>query len=53
MHWARLGCSGSACTTACSSSRQYPATLHSHWRGGGQHSTGHNEQPDQFYATFF
>ncbi len=25
-----LGCSGSAYTTACSSSCQYPATLHSH-----------------------
>ncbi len=32
-HWACLGCSGSAYTTACSSSCQYPATSHSHWRG--------------------
>ncbi len=30
-HWACLGCSGSAYTTVCSSSCQYPATLHSHW----------------------
>ncbi|KAL0148155.1 hypothetical protein M9458_056557 [Cirrhinus mrigala] len=29
-HRACLGCSGSAYTTACSSSCQYPATLHSH-----------------------
>ena len=33
-----LGCSGSACTTLCSSSRQYPSTSHSHCRVG-QHST--------------
>ncbi len=46
-HWAYLGCSGSAYTTACSSSCQYPATSHSHWRGVDQHSTGHNQQPDQ------
>ena len=26
IHWACLGCSGLACTTACSSSRQYLAT---------------------------
>ncbi len=26
---------------------QYPATSHSHWRGVDQHSTGHNQQPDQ------
>lgn len=45
--WARLGCSGSTCTAACSSSSHYPATLHSHWRGEDQHSTGHNQQPDQ------
>ncbi len=32
-HWACLGCSGSAYTTACSSSCQYPAISHSHWRG--------------------
>ena len=31
------------CTTACSSSHLYPATSHSHWRGVGQHSTGHNQ----------
>ncbi len=31
-------------TTACSSSWQYPATSHS------QHSTGHNQLPDQLYA---
>ncbi len=52
-HWACLGCSGSACTTACSSSCQYPATLHRHWRGVDQHSTGStgcNQQPDQLYA---
>ncbi len=49
-HWAFLGCSGSAYTTACSSSCQYPATSHSHWRGVDQHSTGHNQQPDQLYA---
>jgi hypothetical protein len=30
-----LVCSGSMCTTACSSSRQYPAALYSHWRGVG------------------
>jgi hypothetical protein len=23
---------------------------HSHWIGVGQHSTGHNQQPDQLYA---
>ncbi len=45
-----LGCSGSAYTTACSSSCQYPATLHSHWRGMDQHSTDHNQQPDQLYV---
>ncbi len=50
IHCACLGCSGSAYTTACSSSCQYPATLHSHWRGVYQHSTGHNQQPDQLYA---
>ncbi len=33
-----------------SSSCQYPATSHSHWRGVDQHSTGHNQQPDQLYA---
>ncbi len=49
-HWAFLGCSGSAYTTACSSSCQYPATSHSHWRGVDQHSIGHNQQPDQLYA---
>ncbi len=49
-HWACLGCSGSAYTTACSSSWQYPTTSHSHWRGVDQHSTGHNQQPDQLYA---
>ncbi len=41
---------GSAYTTASSSSCQYPATSHSHWRGVDQHSTGHNQQPDQLYA---
>ncbi len=40
-HWACLGCSGSAYTTGCSSSWQYPATSHSHWRGVDQHYTGH------------
>ncbi len=49
-HWACLGCSGSAYTTACSSSCQYPATSHSLWRGVDQHSTGHNQQPDQLYV---
>ncbi len=49
-HWACLGCSGSAYTTACSSSCQYPATSHSLWRVVDQHSTGHNQQPDQLYA---
>ena len=49
-HWACLGCSGSTCKTLCSSSCQYPATTHSYWRGVGQHSTGHNQQPDQLYA---
>ncbi len=46
-HWACLGCSGSAYKTACSSSCQYPATSHSHWRGVDQLSTGHNQQPYQ------
>ena len=46
-HWACLGCSGLMCMTACSRSRQYPATLHSHCRGLGQHSTGHNQQLNQ------
>ncbi len=46
-HWACLGCSGSAYTTASSSSCQYPATSHSHWRGVDQHCIGHNQQPDQ------
>ncbi len=41
-HWACLGCSGSAYTTACSSSCQYPATSHSHWRGADQHFTINN-----------
>ncbi len=41
-HWACLGCSGSAYTTACSSSYKYPATSHSHWRGVDQHSTINN-----------
>ncbi len=49
-HWACLRCSGSAYTTACFSSCQYPATSHSHWRGVEQHSTGHNQQPDQLYV---
>ncbi len=49
-HWACLGCPGSAYTTVCSSSCQYPATSHSHWRRVDQHSTGHNQQPDQLYA---
>jgi hypothetical protein len=29
---------------------QFPATSYSHWRGVGQHSTVHNQQPDQLYA---
>ncbi len=49
-HWACLGWSGLVYMTACSSSCQYPATSHSHWRGVDQHSTGHNQQPDQLYA---
>ncbi len=53
-HWAYLGFSGSAYTTACSSSCQYPATSHSHWRGVDQHPTKHNHnlipQPDQLYV---
>ncbi len=49
-HWACLGCSGSAYTTTCSSSCQYPATSHSHWSRLDQHSTGHNQQPDQLYV---
>ena len=49
-HWACLGCPGSTCTTVCSSSHQYPATSHSHWRGVWQYTTGHNQQPDQLYA---
>jgi hypothetical protein len=48
--WGWLGCSGSTCKTACSSSCHYPANLHSHWRGVRQHSTGHNQQYDQLYA---
>ena len=28
----------------------YSVTLHRHWRGVGQYSTGHNQQPDQLYA---
>ncbi len=40
-HWACLGCSGSVYMTACSSSCQYPATSHSHWRVD-QHSTINN-----------
>ncbi len=35
---------------ACSSSCQYPATSHTHWRGVDQQSTGHNQQPDQLDA---
>ncbi len=35
--------SGSAYTTACSNSCQYPATSHRHY-------TGHNKPPDQLYA---
>ena len=49
-HWACLGCFASTCTTACSSSHQYPAILHSQWRRDGQHSTGHNQEPDQLYV---
>ncbi len=49
-NWACLGCSGSAYRTACSSSCLYPTTSHTHWRGVDQHSTGHNQQPDQLYA---
>ena len=49
-YWACLGGFGMTCTTVCSSSCQYPATSQIHWRGVGQHSTGHNQQPDQLYA---
>ncbi len=49
-HWAWLGCYWSAYMTACSSSCQYPETSHSHWRGVAQHSTAHNQQPDQLFA---
>ncbi len=49
-HWACLGCSGSAYTTACSSSCKYLLTSHSPWRGVNQHSTGHKQQPDQLYV---
>ena len=35
----RSGYSGSSCTTVCSSSWQYPATSHCHWRGVGHRST--------------
>ena len=37
-------------TTTCSSSCQYPASSHIHWRGVDQHTTGHNQQPGQLYA---
>ncbi len=37
-----LGCSGSAYTSACSCSCQYPATSHRHWRGVDQHPTINN-----------
>ncbi len=40
-------CSASVYTTTCSSVCQYPATSHSHWRGEDQHSTDHNQQPDE------
>lgn len=43
-----LGCSGLAYATTCSSSCQYPANGHSHWKGVNQHSTGH--KPDQLDA---
>ncbi len=46
-YWACLGCSGSAYTTACSSSCQYPATSQPLKRSG---PTLHNQQPDQLYA---
>ena len=49
-HWACLGCSGLPYFTECYSFCQYPETSHSHWRGVGEHSTGHNQQPDQLYA---
>ena len=43
-HWACLGCSG---YDSVFQFLQHPATSHSHWRGVDQHSTGHNQQPDQ------
>ncbi len=49
-HWVCLGCYGLAYTAVCSSSCQYAATSHSHWKGVDQQSTGHNQQPDQLYA---
>jgi len=45
-----FGTLGSVYTTACSSSCQYSATLHRYWRGVDQHSTAHNQQPDQLYV---
>ena len=42
-----LSCHSSA---VCSSYGQYPATSHSHRRGVGQHSAGHNRQPDQLWC---
>ncbi len=49
-HWACLGCSGSAYTTACSSSANIQQTSAQPLRGVDQHSTGHNQQPDQLYV---
>ncbi len=42
-HWTCLGCSGSAYTTACSSSCQYPATSHKPLKRVDQHSTINNQ----------
>ncbi len=51
-NWACLGCSGSAYTIACSSSCQYPATSHRHWRGVDQHSTGNNPPPHTIQGVY-
>ncbi len=43
-------CSGSACTTLCSSSCQYPKNLYIHWRGMDHHSTKNFQLPHQLCA---
>ncbi len=51
-HWAchPLNRNSNTLSYTRSSFCQYPATSHSHWRGVDQHSTGHNQQPDQLYV---